>query len=90
MRACWICPTQHRSSDGTRHFFPALARYTAAGKLDTRFGKQGKVTMRLGSDSSLAALAVQADGKLVAAGQLVIKAHGVFGHEVFALDRYLP
>jgi uncharacterized delta-60 repeat protein len=53
---------------GVTHF--ALARYTARGLLDPRFGTGGRVLTRFGSSSQSQALAVaiQADGKIVAAG----------------------
>jgi uncharacterized delta-60 repeat protein len=57
---------------GTRYvegYDVALARYNRDGTLDTRFGTGGKVTTDFGTDFDQAnALAVQADGKLVAAG----------------------
>ena len=47
----------------------ALARYNADGSLDTSFGQGGKVLTEIGSDDNVAlALALQPDGKLVAAG----------------------
>jgi len=47
----------------------ALARYTSAGELDTTFDGDGKVTTPFGTSSDYAyALAIQADGKIVAAG----------------------
>ena len=48
----------------------ALARYTAAGTLDRSFGTGGKVLTRFGAQSFAAArsLAIQRDGKIVAAG----------------------
>lgn len=49
----------------------ALARYDLGGKLDTTFGNRGTVTTDLGSGSCdrIYALAIQADGKIVAAGE---------------------
>jgi uncharacterized delta-60 repeat protein len=48
----------------------ALVRFTADGKLDTGFGKNGLVTTEIGMhDDLIADLALQADGRLVAAGQ---------------------
>ena len=56
------------SSDGTDHDF-AVVRYTAAGALDTSFGTGGKVTTAVGSNPDIAlAVAIQSDGKIVAAG----------------------
>jgi uncharacterized delta-60 repeat protein len=46
----------------------ALVRYNANGTLDTSFGRGGKVTTPLGRGAGAAALAIQQDGKLVAAG----------------------
>ncbi|MFQ5806006.1 MAG: hypothetical protein ACE5I3_06105 [Phycisphaerae bacterium] len=48
----------------------ALARYDTDGTLDTSFGTNGLVTTHFGSRFEYAyALAIQADGKIVAAGQ---------------------
>jgi len=64
----------------------ALARYLADGTLDTSFGTGGKVITSFGEVSAEAsALAVQADGKIVAAGYANID-----GGEDFALVRYNP
>jgi len=50
-------------------FAIALARYTSSGALDSTFGSGGIVTTAVGSlDADAAALAVQVDGKIVAAG----------------------
>jgi len=48
----------------------ALARFTSAGKLDSTFGQAGTVLTALGSNnvSFVSALAIQSDGKIVAAG----------------------
>ncbi|UHC20013.1 hypothetical protein LRS73_34150 (plasmid) [Methylobacterium currus] len=47
----------------------ALARYTAAGTLDTSFGQGGKVLTPIGSASEQAySVTVQADGKILLAG----------------------
>lgn len=63
-----------------RHEF-ALARYRPDGSLDRTFGVGGKVLTRIGSDGAFAnALAIQPDGKLVAAGSGVD----------FLLARYKP
>ena len=49
----------------------ALSRYTSAGKLDTTFGSRGIVTTSLGSNTSaISSLAIQSDGKIVAAGSI--------------------
>src|SRR5262245_11277454 len=60
----------------------ALARYMPDGSLDTSFGSGGKVTTSLGGGVNAAkAVAVQSDGKILAAGS----ASGAFG-----LARYNP
>ena len=47
----------------------ALARYNSLGQHDTSFGAGGKVTTGFGSNTaSICALALQSDGKIVAAG----------------------
>jgi len=49
----------------------ALSRYTSAGKLDSTFGPGGTVTTPLGSNASaISSLALQSDGKIVAAGSI--------------------
>jgi uncharacterized delta-60 repeat protein len=68
----------------------AIARYTVAGKLDRTFGRNGKVLMYFGSRrsnvSNLAAVAIQADGKVVAVGFSSYWPIG--GRSSFALARY--
>ena len=59
----------------------ALARYNADGSLDTSFGSGGIVTTDFGGEDAAVALAVQADGKIVAAGS---------AGDHIALARYLP
>ncbi len=61
----------------------ALARYLQDGALDPTFDRDGKVTTIVGSFDMLLALALQPDGKIVAAGT---------GHErsEFAVVRYEP
>lgn len=46
----------------------AIVRYNADGSLDTSFGVDGKVTTSIGFSDSATALAIQTDGKIVAAG----------------------
>lgn len=47
----------------------ALARYARSGQLDTTFGTGGKVVTSFGNNTAwISALAIQADGKIVAAG----------------------
>src|SRR6266446_8027460 len=56
------------SDTGTQKEF-ALVRYNTNGTLDTTFSTTGKVTTPIGSvDDKAFALAIQSDGKLVAAG----------------------
>jgi uncharacterized delta-60 repeat protein len=72
-----------RSSDGSIVSF-TLVRYEANGTLDASFGQGGKVTTPTRSvNDSLSALAVQRDGKLVAAGST---SNGLT--DFFALLRY--
>jgi uncharacterized delta-60 repeat protein len=65
----------------------ALTRYRPNGTLDASFGNQGRVTTDIagGAGDVATALAVQADGKLVAAGLT----SGPAGQD-FALVRYRP
>lgn len=66
----------------------ALARYNTDGTLDQSFGTGGIVTndiTRTGNTDIVFAVAIQADGKIVAAGEFFSN----FGVE-FALARYLP
>ena len=63
----------------------ALARYNADGSLDTTFDTDGKVTTNFSSNSDVAAaVALQPDGKIVAAGSAV----PIAGGSDFALARY--
>lgn len=63
----------------------ALARYNSDGALDTTFGIDGLVTTVFFGYSDLAyALAIQTDGKIVAAGT----AYMISGYSDFALARY--
>jgi len=55
------------SSNGSKNDF-ALVRYNANGSLDTSFGTGGIVTTPVGSSGGAYALAIQSDGKIVAAG----------------------
>jgi len=66
----------------------ALARYNADGSMDTNFGPVGTglaVTDFSGSGDRAYAVALQSDGKIVAAGST-----GGGGSITFALARYLP
>jgi uncharacterized delta-60 repeat protein len=64
----------------------ALARYTVSGKLDRAFGRNGRVLTSFGSRarSSAQALAISADGKVVAVGYCDCRRFR------FALARYTP
>lgn len=63
----------------------ALARYNPNGSLDTTFDLDGKVITAVGDAGSIAySLAIQPDGKIVAAGEAYSIAFGY----VFALARY--
>jgi uncharacterized delta-60 repeat protein len=72
----------YSSNDANIDF--ALARYNSNGTLDTAFGSGGKVTTDIGSaDNASFALAIQQDGKFVAAGSSFNGAN-----DDFALARY--
>src|SRR6266498_3837203 len=64
----------------------ALARYTNAGRLDPSFGQGGKIVTDLGSGSDTTAsdVAIQPDGKIVAAGSSLLG----WGRNRFMLARY--
>lgn len=69
--------------DGSQFDF-ALARYNSDGSLDTTFNTSGKVTTPIGSaNNSAFAMAIQSDGKIVAAG---FANNG--SNDDFALARY--
>jgi uncharacterized delta-60 repeat protein len=62
----------------------AVARYNADGTLDTTFDSDGKTATAVGSsDDAINALAIQGDGRIVAAGYAVVG-----GDYDFALVRY--
>jgi len=67
----------------------ALARYNSDGSLDPSFGTDGRVTTDFSvfSIDSVSALAIQSDGKIVAAGY---GSFGIGGDDDFALARYKP
>lgn len=58
----------------------ALVRYTVSGKLDPSFGRGGRVRTGFGSPRGASGVAIQEDGKLIAAGSA--------GFYDFALARY--
>jgi uncharacterized delta-60 repeat protein len=64
-----------------------LVRYRPNGRLDTTFSGDGKTFTNFtnGFDSALA-VALQSDGKIIAAGTRSVS----FGHSTFALARYNP
>jgi uncharacterized delta-60 repeat protein len=65
----------------------ALVRYNPDGSLDSTFGEGGKVaTDFFGNDDTVAALAIQTDGKIVAVGRAY---HIRIGSD-FAIARYNP
>ena len=61
----------------------AISAFAAPGDLDTTFGSGGKITTLIGTTSSANAVAVQADGRIIIAGE-----SGDFPNTVFALARY--
>jgi uncharacterized delta-60 repeat protein len=63
----------------------ALARYNLNGSLDTSFSGDGKQTTGFGSSSAATAVALQADGKIVAVGS----GQGFTQSLDFAIARYL-
>jgi uncharacterized delta-60 repeat protein len=69
----------------------ALASYIPDGSLDPNFGTGGKVTTDFGNLDFADGMAIQADGKIVAAGT---DGHdggpGIITNPVFAVARYLP
>ncbi len=69
----------------------ALARYNPDGSLDTSFNRTGEVTTKIRSHAAAQALALQPDGKLVAAGYTYTGStdqHRLSAD--FALARYKP
>ncbi|KQP53645.1 cadherin-like domain-containing protein, partial [Methylobacterium sp. Leaf108] len=72
---------QGQNSDGNNDF--AVVRYNADGSLDTGFGVGGKLLTPVGTSSDIGrSVTVQADGKIVVAG------NGVGGNTDFAVVRY--
>ncbi|MEW6027281.1 MAG: delta-60 repeat domain-containing protein, partial [Planctomycetota bacterium] len=55
-------------TDNSINFSFALIRYTSAGALDNTFGTGGVVTTAIGNDSTAMAIALQTDGRIIAAG----------------------
>ena len=82
-----VCSGYSSSVLGTVAF---VARYNADGSLDTAFGTGGKVTENFGGSFALAtAIALQADGKIVAAGYVGTPAPATSRFDFFLL-RYNP
>jgi uncharacterized delta-60 repeat protein len=73
------------SSHGRASHF-AVARLTSRGAIDRSFGNYGRVTTVFGYWSEASAVAIQADGKIVAAGSVEIAHAGT----QLGLARYLP
>lgn len=76
------------NDQGTEDDF-ALLRYNQDGQLDTTFGTGGKVTTAFFTPDNwdeAEAVAIQPDGRIIAAGWSIAPA----GNVVFALARYLP
>jgi uncharacterized delta-60 repeat protein len=74
------------SSDGTYTDF-ALARYETDGSLDVSFGTGGVVTTAVGNgNDSVAAVAVQSDGKIVAGGVATVGVASDFGLVRYEVD----
>ncbi|MDX3248117.1 calcium-binding protein [Streptomyces sp. ME18-1-4] len=69
------------NAGGTQDF--ALARYNTDGSLDTTFGTGGKIVTNFGGDDVALGVALQTDGKIVAAGFT-----NAGGTQDFALARY--
>ena len=67
----------------------ALARFTGTGVLDDGFGAGGTVATGVGLNSGAADVAIQPDGKIVAAGLTATDAAEILTLD-FALVRYLP
>jgi uncharacterized delta-60 repeat protein len=80
----YVPPTQLASAS------LALARYTTTGLLDTSFGTNGTVVTTVGQSniSSVSALAIQSDGKIVAAGNSAVPQRDAVVNN-FAVARYL-
>jgi uncharacterized delta-60 repeat protein len=74
----------HREFNGNPSF--ALARYLPTGAPDTSFDTDGRLNTAFNGNSFANAVAVQSNGKIVAAGAVTF---GIDGSN-FALARYLP
>jgi hypothetical protein len=70
---------------GTDHSDFALARYNVDGTLDASFNATGKVITNFGGNDYAHAVAIDPNGKIVAAGFSDVQ-----GTADFAVARYLP
>ncbi len=73
-------------NNSTSYSVFALARFNNDGSLDATFDGDGKVTTAFAGNASAYAIAIQADGKIVAAGSAVN--NSTPNNSVFALARY--
>jgi uncharacterized delta-60 repeat protein len=79
-------------SHGATHHRFALARYHPDGTLDSSFGGDGKIrtTFAGKNDAHSSAVAIQDDGRIVAAGSSTVPNVDTGPHTRFALARYDP
>src|SRR5262249_46268292 len=67
------------------HLRLAIARFVRAGRLDPTFGEDGKIHRAIGDSAGAASVAIQPDGRIVAAGR------AQFGSSArFAVARFEP
>lgn len=74
------------SRESARIWDIALARYNADGSLDSSFGTAGKVSTIVGSGSYVSDVAIQNDGKVVAAGRATVNSAHVFTLVRYTVD----
>jgi uncharacterized delta-60 repeat protein len=67
-------------------FQPELARYNADGSLDPSFGSAGKLRMAFAGPTDIQALALQPDGKVIAAGSMDNASYDSLGIVVMRLN----
>src|SRR5262245_6662427 len=65
-----------------------LPTHMPAGDLDVKFGGSGVVATKIGSGGVGSDVAIQADGKIVVAGEGLLPAKGLAVLGVFGLARY--
>ena len=63
---------------GSSTFDFFIKRFLPSGGIDTSFGSNGTVRSDLGGDDEIFSLAIQSDGKIIAAGQTVFNSDGRF------------